>query len=141
MNDCQSCIHKSVCDQCRGTGCLFMEDCNLYESVKPLPTNERAELQMYRNTELAPWQVRAMKDTVSLQKDTIERFQKDRVRSDVACEDAIAYLNDEVFPQVSYDVYCWMFDRITAITDWMGEQYGWSNKEYMRKGEKHGDET
>ncbi len=41
MNDCESCIHKKVCDlwheqERQDAGCFFLDDCELFESVRPL---------------------------------------------------------------------------------------------------------
>ncbi len=103
------------------------------KEVELLSTQERAELQLYRNSGLAPWQVRAMRETVREQKKILDRYQGDRVNADIRCGEVIAYLNHEIFPKMDYADYCAIFDRIVSITDWENEVYGGSNKKYMRK--------
>lgn len=44
MNDCESCIHKKVCDlwheqERQDAGCFFLDDCELFESVRPRQAN------------------------------------------------------------------------------------------------------
>ena len=139
MNDCANCIHKKVCDLWReqerqDAGCFFLDDCELFESVKPLAAQERAELQFYRCSELTPWQVRAMRETVSEQKKILVGYANDRVNADSTCTDVIAYLNDELFQKLDYADYSSLFDQIAGITDWENEAYGGSNKQYMKKG-------
>lgn len=58
MNDCENCIHKKVCDlwheqERQDAGCFFLDDCELFESVRPLTAQERAELQFYRGSDLS----------------------------------------------------------------------------------------
>lgn len=139
MNDCENCIHREVCklwraQECQNAGSFFPDDCELFESVKPLTAQEQAELQFYRSSELAPWQVRAMLDTVREQKKILVGYENDRVNADIKCTDTIAYLNDELFQKLDYDDYSELFDQISSITDWENEAYGGSNKQYMKKG-------
>lgn len=139
MNDCENCIHKKVCDlwheqERQDAGCFFLDDCELFESVMPLTAQERAELQFYRGSELAPWQVRAMRETVNEQKKILVGYENDRVNADIKCTDTIAYLNDELFHKLDYADYSNLFDQISGITDWENEAYGGSNKQYMKKG-------
>lgn len=139
MTDCENCIHREICKLWRAqerqdAGCFFPDDCELFESVKPLTAQEQAELQFYRSSELAPWQVRAMMDTVREQKKILVGYENDRVNADIKCTDAIAYLNDELFQKLDYADYSELFDQISGITDWENEAYGGSNKQYMKKG-------
>ena len=139
MNNCENCIHRKVCDlwyeqERQDANCFFVDDCELFESVKPITAQEQAELQFYRSSELAPWQVRAMLDTVREQKKILVGSENDRVNADIRCTDAIAYLNDKMFQKLDYDDYSELFDQISSITDWENEAYGGSNKQYMKKG-------
>lgn len=139
MTECESCIHQKVCDLWReqereDASCFFNADCELFESTEPLAAQERAELQFYRGSELAPWQVRAMRETVSEQKKVLAGYENDRVNADIKCTDAIAYLNDELFHKLDYADYSNLFEQIAGITDWENEAYGGSNKQYMKKG-------
>ena len=48
MNDCESCIHKKVCDlwheqERQDAGCFFLDDCELFESVRYTRLRELAE--------------------------------------------------------------------------------------------------
>ena len=48
MNDCESCIHKKVCDlwheqERQDAGCFFLDDCELFESVRYPRLRELAE--------------------------------------------------------------------------------------------------
>lgn len=139
MNKCENCIHKAVCglwceQERQDASCFFPNDCELFESMKPLTAQERAELQFYHSSELAPWQVRAMLETVREQKKLLVGYQNDRVTADIRCTDTLAYLNDELSGQLDYADYSTLFDQISAITDWENETYGGSNKQYMKKG-------
>lgn len=139
MNDCESCIHKKVCDlwveqERQNAECFFPDSCGLFESIEPLAAQERAELHLYRSTELVPWQVRAMRDTIREQKKILAGYENDRVDADVKCTDTLAYLNDELFHKLDYADYSNLFDQISGITDWENEAYGGSNKQYMKKG-------
>ncbi len=146
QNDCENCIHHEVCDLWRDqerqdAGCFFLGDCELFESVKPLTAQERAELQFYRSSELAPWQVRAMIETVREQKKLLAGYQNDRVTADIRCTDVIAYLNDELSGKLDYADYSNLFDQISSITDWENETYGGSNKQYMKRHGEGADGT
>lgn len=139
MTDCDTCIHKAVCDlwqkqESQNAECFFPDSCGLYETCKPLDANERAELQFYRSTKLTPWQVRAMQDAFQDQKKILVGYENDRVNADIKCTDTIAYLNDELFQKLDYADYSELFDQISSITDWENEIYGGSNKQYMKKG-------
>lgn len=139
MSNCENCIHKKVCGLWRekerqDAGCFIPDDCELFESVKPLTAQEQAELQFYRSSELAPWQVQAMLDTFHEQKKILVGYENDRVNADIKCTDTIEYLNDELFQKLDYADYSELFDQISGITDWENEAYGGSNKEYMKKG-------
>lgn len=140
MDDCKCCIHQKVCElwrkqECQDAGCFFDDDCELFESVKPLTAQERVELQFYRISELTPWQVRAMRDTIREQKEVLAGYEKDRVNADIKCTDTIAYLNDELFHELDYAAYSNLFERISGITDWENEAYGGSNKITMKEPE------
>lgn len=141
MDDCKCCIHQKVCElwrkqECQDAGCFFDDDCELFESVRPLTAQERAELQFYRGSELAPWQVWTMRDTICEQKKILAGYENDRVNADIKCTDTIAYLNDELFQKLDYADYSELFDQISSITDWENEVYGGSNKQYMKKVEQ-----
>lgn len=139
MTECESCTHQKVCELWReqereDASCFFNADCELFESTEPLAAQERAELQFYRGSELAPWQVRAMRETVGEQKKVLAGYENDRVNADIKCTDTLAYLNDELFHKLDYADYSNLFDQISGITDWENEAYGGSNKQYMKKG-------
>ena len=139
MNNCENCIHRKVCDlwmeqERQNAECFFADSCGLFESIEPLAAQERAELHLYRSTELVPCQVRAMRDTIREQKKILAGYENDRVDADVKCTDALAYLNDELFQKLDYADYSELFDQISGITDWENEIYGGSNKQYMKKG-------
>lgn len=142
MTDCDTCIHKAVCDlwqkqESQNAECFFPDSCGLYETCKPLDANERAELQFYRSTKLTPWQVRAMQDAFQNQKEILVGYENDRVNADIKCTDTIAYLNDELFQKLNYAEYSSLFDQISGITEWENMTYGGSNKQYMKKGEQN----
>lgn len=123
MDDCKCCIHNEVCElwrkqECQDAGCFYPDDCELFESVKPLTAQERVELQFYRVSELTPWQVRAMRNTIREQEEVLAGYENDRVNTDIKCTDTIAYLNDELFHKLDYAEYSNLFDQISGITDW-----------------------
>lgn len=139
MSNCANCVHRKVCDLWRkqerqDAGCFIPDDCELFESVKPLTAQEQAELRFYRSSKLTPWQVRAMQETVNEQKKILVGYKNDRVNADIKCTDTIAYLNDELFQKLDYADYSNLFDQISGITDWENEAYGGSNKQCMKKG-------
>lgn len=139
MNSCENCIHEKVCypwhDQERkGAGCFYHDVCKLFESVKPLEAQERAELQFYRSSGLASWQVSAMRESIAELKKILVGYENDRVNADIKCTDTIAYLNDELSRKLDYSDYSNLFDQISGITAWENEAYGGSDKQYMKKG-------
>ena len=141
MRDCENCIHNAVCDlwtkqESQRAECFFVGSCELYETCKTLDAKERAELQFYRSTELAPWQVQAMQEFFRTQKKILVGYENDRVNADMRCADTIAYLNDELFQKLDYADYSNLFDQISGITSWENEAYGGSDKEHMKKADR-----
>lgn len=59
MNDCESCIHKKVCDlwheqERQDAGCFFLDDCELFESVRYTRLRELAEADKDRRLVVLP---------------------------------------------------------------------------------------